>query len=77
MMEGNYQGQRWAEWFLWKEGIPAGDIHHHLTAVCKYAAPRRATVFQWIQNLKDGNESAEKRISTGHLSMSLTLAMIQ
>jgi hypothetical protein len=59
-MEGNYQGQRWLAWILWKEGVPAGDIHHRVTAVCKDVAPSRGTVFRWIQTFKDGNESAEK-----------------
>jgi hypothetical protein len=25
MMEGNYQGQHWLVWFLWKEGVPPSD----------------------------------------------------
>jgi hypothetical protein len=45
-MEDDYQGQRWTALFLWKEGIPAGDIRHCLTAVCNDATPRYATVFQ-------------------------------
>jgi hypothetical protein len=43
--EGNYQQQHWTAWFLWKEGIPAGDIHHHLTAVCMNAALSHTAVF--------------------------------
>jgi hypothetical protein len=70
-MEGNYQGQRWTAWFLWK-GVPAGDVHHRLTAVCKDAAPKCATVFRWIQNFKEGNENAEKRVSTGRPRTSRT-----
>lgn len=76
-MGDDYQGQCWRALFLWKEGVPLDDTHHCLTAVCKDTAPSCATMFQWIQNFKDVNESAEKRVSTGRPRMSCTSDMIQ
>jgi hypothetical protein len=53
-----------------------GDVHHHLTALCK-DTPSHGNVFSRIQNFKDGNESAEKRVSTRRPRMSCTSDMTQ
>jgi len=33
-MVGDFRGQRWAAWFLWKKDITPLDIHPPLSAIC-------------------------------------------
>jgi hypothetical protein len=55
-MAGTYQGQRWMVWVLWKEGVPAGDIHHCLTAVCKDAAQAVQLFFDGFRTSRMGTK---------------------
>ena len=32
-MVGDFRGQRWTAWFLWKKGITLSDIRHSLSAI--------------------------------------------
>jgi hypothetical protein len=54
-MEGNYQGQLWMLWFLWK-GVLVGDIHHCLTAVCRDAAPSHAELQGWERKCREASK---------------------
>jgi hypothetical protein len=36
--KGNYDGQRWTTWLLWKEGVKSSDICW-LPAICRKKAP--------------------------------------
>lgn len=69
-MEGDYHGQRWTAWFLWKEGVKTADIHKRLTAVCGQEGPAQKTVYNWIAGFASGRESATKNVSTGRPSTS-------
>src|SRR5258705_3835603 len=44
-MESDTHGQRWSEWFLWKEGASTADIHRRLQGVCGDHAPGKRTVY--------------------------------
>jgi hypothetical protein len=59
-MEGDYHGQRWTRWCLWKKGELDADIHHLLASVCGKAAPNCGTVFQWVENFNIGHETVKK-----------------
>ena len=52
-MEGDYHGQRWTMWFLWKEGIKPSDIRQ-LPAVCGEKAPAHSTVLNWVWSSNSG-----------------------
>jgi len=51
-------GQRWATWFLWKEGVKQWDIHCQLSAVCGEKAPALYALFIWLWSLSSGKETA-------------------
>jgi hypothetical protein len=46
-IEGNYDGQRWTMWFLWKGDIKPSDIHQ-LSTVCEEKAPACRTERNWV-----------------------------
>jgi len=59
-MEGDYHGQRWTRWCLWKEGALAADIHRRLASMCAEAAQSCKTVFQWVKSFNSGHETVKK-----------------
>lgn len=64
-MEKDDHGQRWATWFLLKEGATPADVHRRLQSVCGDGAPSRRTVYNWAELFTGGRDSAEKGTSSG------------
>jgi hypothetical protein len=61
-MEGNYHGQRWTMWFLWKEGIkPSHICNLWRKSIAK--APACSTVFSWVWSFNHGKETAHAAMS--------------
>jgi hypothetical protein len=57
-IEGDYHGQRWTTWFLWKYGIKHSDVNRLLSAVCVEKVPSVSIVFNWVQSFNNGKEIA-------------------
>jgi len=55
-IQGDFHGQSWTTWLLWKEGFKPSDIHRQLSAIRGEKAPARNTVQlgteiqQWQEN---------------------------
>lgn len=59
-MEGDYHGQSWTRWCLWKKGALPVDIHHRLGSLCGEAARSCRKVFQWVESFNSGHETVKK-----------------
>jgi hypothetical protein len=61
-MEGDYRGQRWTTWFLWKEGVKPSDILCQLAAVCREKAIAHSTVFNCVWSCNSGRGTVQVAI---------------
>jgi hypothetical protein len=61
-MEGDYRGQKWTTWFLWKEDLRPSDIRSLLYEICGQKTPARSTAFNWAGNFHTGKETAQAAV---------------
>ena len=64
-MKSDTQSQRWATWFLSREGNNAYEIHHRLQNVCGDGAPSVRTVQRWVASFAAGRVSTEDEPRSG------------
>jgi hypothetical protein len=65
-MEGDYHVQRWATWFLWKEGVKPSDIHRRLPAVFGQKSHARNAVLNGVRGFKSDKEIVQVSVHEWH-----------
>lgn len=76
-MESDTNGQRWATWFLSKEGNNASEIHRRLQLVCMDSAPSVRTVQRWVASFSAGRDSTEDEPRSGRPGQAVTEGNIE
>ena len=75
-MEFDTNGQRWATWLLWKEGVSGSDIHRRLVSTCGEGAPCERTVRNWITDFHGGKTTTDDRPRSGRPATAVTHANV-
>lgn len=76
-MEFDTCGQRWAAWFLSKEGSNATEIQRRLQLVCGDGAPTVRTVQRWVASFQEGRDTTADAQRSGRPAVAVTEENIQ